>query len=70
MGFTLGASALVLDQIKNLRRPGVGDVHAHFVLRFWRSLTVASRATRRSGSVDRLVLLLAGAPARLAAAGS
>jgi SulP family sulfate permease len=41
VGFTLGASVLlVLDQLKNLLgQSGVGDVHAHFVLRFWRSLT-------------------------------
>jgi sulfate permease, SulP family len=41
VGFTLGASVLlVLDQLKNLLgQSAVGDVHAHFVLRFWRSLT-------------------------------
>jgi SulP family sulfate permease len=41
VGFTLGASVLlVLDQLKNLLgQAAVGDVHAHFVLRFWRSLT-------------------------------
>jgi SulP family sulfate permease len=41
VGFTLGASVLlVLDQLKNLLgQSSVGDVHAHFVLRFWRSLS-------------------------------
>jgi SulP family sulfate permease len=41
VGFTLGASLLlVLDQLKNLLgQKAVGDVHAHFLVRFWRSLT-------------------------------
>ena len=41
VGFTLGASVLlVLDQLKNLLgQSAVGDVHAHFAVRFWRSLT-------------------------------
>ena len=40
VGFTLGASVLlVLDQLKNLLgQSSVGDVHAHFAVRFWRSL--------------------------------
>jgi SulP family sulfate permease len=41
VGFTLGAGTLlVLDQVKNLLGlRAVGDVHAHFLVRFWRSLT-------------------------------
>src|SRR5262245_5130570 len=40
VGFTLGAGTLlVLDQVKNLFGfAAVGDVHAHFLVRFWRSL--------------------------------
>ncbi len=40
VGFTLGAgSLLVLDQIKNLvGMKSIGDVHEHFLLRFWRTL--------------------------------
>ena len=41
VGFTAGASILlVLDQTKNLLgKQSVGDVHDHFLMRFWRSLT-------------------------------
>jgi sulfate permease, SulP family len=41
VGFTAGASLLlVLDQLKNLLgQRAVGDVHDHFLLRFWHSLT-------------------------------
>ena len=41
VGFTAGASALLaLDQLKNLvGLKAVGDAHAHFLVRFWRSLT-------------------------------
>jgi SulP family sulfate permease len=41
VGFTAGASLLlVLDQLKNLvGQRAVGDVHDHFLLRFWHSLT-------------------------------
>lgn len=41
VGFTTGASILlVLDQLKNLLgQKAVGDVHDHFLVRFWRSLT-------------------------------
>jgi SulP family sulfate permease len=41
VGFTLGASVLLgLDQLKNLLgQASIGDVHAHFAVRFWRSLT-------------------------------
>jgi SulP family sulfate permease len=41
VGFTAGASLLlVLDQFKNLLgQRAVGDVHDHFLLRFWHSLT-------------------------------
>lgn len=41
VGFTAGASLLlVLDQMKNLLGlKSVGDVHDHFLLRFWRSMT-------------------------------
>jgi len=41
VGFTAGASVLlVLDQVKNLfGQRVVGDVHDHFLLRFWSSLT-------------------------------
>ena len=41
VGFTAGASLLlVLDQLKNLLgQRAVGDVHDHFLLRFWQSLT-------------------------------
>ncbi len=40
VGFTAGASLLlVLDQLKNLLgQSSIGDVHAHFLLRVWRSL--------------------------------
>ena len=40
VGFTAGASLLlVLDQLKNLLgQSAVGDVHDHFLVRFWRSL--------------------------------
>src|SRR5688572_7023904 len=41
VGFTAGASLLlVLDQLKNLvGQRAVGDVHDHFLMRFWHSLT-------------------------------
>ncbi|MCE9595690.1 MAG: SulP family inorganic anion transporter [Planctomycetes bacterium] len=41
VGFTTGASLLlVLDQLKNLLgQKVVGDVHDHFLVRFWNSLT-------------------------------
>ena len=41
VGFTAGASLLlVLDQLKNLLgQRAVGDVHDHFLVRFWHSLT-------------------------------
>jgi SulP family sulfate permease len=41
VGFTLGASVLlVLDQLKNLLgMASVGDVHDHFLLRFWLTMT-------------------------------
>jgi sulfate permease, SulP family len=41
VGFTAGASLLlVLDQLKNLLgQKAVGDVHDHFLVRFWNSLT-------------------------------
>ena len=41
VGFTVGASMLlVFDQLKNLLgQRAVGDVHDHFLLRFWHSLT-------------------------------
>lgn len=41
VGFTLGAGVLlVLDQLKNLvGLHGMGDVHDHFLVRFWRTLT-------------------------------
>ncbi len=40
VGFTAGASLLlVLDQLKNLLgQKSVGDVHDHFLVRFWRSM--------------------------------
>lgn len=41
VGFTAGASILlVLDQLKNLLGlKSVGDVHDHFLVRFWRTMT-------------------------------
>jgi SulP family sulfate permease len=41
VGFTAGASVLlILDQLKNLLgQRAVGDVHDHFLVRFWESLT-------------------------------
>ncbi len=41
VGFTLGASGLlVLDQLKNLLgMKAVGDVHDHFLVRFWLTMT-------------------------------
>ena len=41
VGFTLGAGSLiVLDQMKNLVGvKAVGDVHDHFLVRFWRTMT-------------------------------
>lgn len=41
VGFTAGASLLlVIDQMKNLLGlKAVGDVHDHFLVRFWRSMT-------------------------------
>ncbi|MBP6574954.1 MAG: SulP family inorganic anion transporter, partial [Flavobacteriales bacterium] len=41
VGFTAGASVLlVLDQMKNLLgKKAVGDVHEHFLMRFWNSMT-------------------------------
>src|SRR5688572_19592290 len=41
VGFTAGASLLlVMDQLKNLLgKRAVGDVHDHFLVRFWSSLT-------------------------------
>jgi SulP family sulfate permease len=53
VGFTAGASLLlVFDQLKNLLgQRAVGDVHDHFLLRFWRSLT-------EGGAVHNSTLLL------------
>lgn len=44
VGFTLGAATLlVLDQMKNLLGlEGAGDVHDHFVYRFWLTMTQAA----------------------------
>lgn len=41
VGFTVGASLLlVIDQMKNLLgKKAMGDVHDHFLVRFWRSMT-------------------------------
>lgn len=41
VGFTAGASLLlVMDQLKNLLgKKSVGDVHDHFLMRFWRTMT-------------------------------
>lgn len=41
VGFTLGAGTLiVLDQMKNLLgKKSVGDVHEHFLIRFWHTMT-------------------------------
>jgi len=41
VGFTLGAGSLiVLDQMKNLLgKKGMGDVHDHFLSRFWQTMT-------------------------------
>ena len=41
VGFTAGASMLlVIDQTKNLLgKKAIGDVHDHFLTRFWRSMT-------------------------------
>jgi sulfate permease, SulP family len=41
VGFTVGASLLlVFDQVKNLLgQSAVGDLHDHFLVRFWHSLT-------------------------------
>ena len=54
VGFTLGASTLlVLDQVKNLLGfAAVGDAHAHFLQRFWGSLSrsLNSRLSRAKPS--------------------
>jgi SulP family sulfate permease len=71
VGFTLGAGTLlVLDQVKNLLGfAPVGDVHAHFLVRFWRSLAEGGplhgpTAAIGLGSIA-LVLALRFAKARL-----
>ena len=53
IGFTLGAGSLiVLDQLKNLLGlKAVGDVHDHFLYRFWRTLT-------EGGDIHQETLLL------------
>jgi SulP family sulfate permease len=57
VGFTAGASLLlVFDQLKNLLgQRAVGDVHDHFLVRFWQSLT-------EGGPVDGTTLLLGLSP--------
>jgi sulfate permease, SulP family len=73
VGFTLGAGTLlVLDQIKNLFGfAAVGDVHAHFLVRFWDTLFEGGpihgpTAAIGLGSIA-LVLALRYAKARLGA---
>ncbi|HTO70111.1 MAG TPA: SulP family inorganic anion transporter [Myxococcota bacterium] len=71
VGFTAGASALLaLDQLKNLvGLKAVGDAHAHFLVRFWRSLTESGGAHGPTAAVGlgsiALVLLLRAGKRRL-----
>ena len=64
VGFTAGASLLlVLDQLKNLLgQRAMGDVHDHFLWRFWQSLTQGGpvhgpTVTIGLGSIALVVLL-------------
>lgn len=63
VGFTLGAgSLLVLDQLKNLLgMQSVGDVHAHFVVRFVRSLTEGGGVQAETAAIGlgTIVIVLA-----------
>jgi SulP family sulfate permease len=71
IGFTAGASVLlVLDQMKNLLGlKAIGDVHVHFLVRFWRTMTQGGSVhgpTLAVGLVSIvLVLLLRVVKARL-----
>jgi sulfate permease, SulP family len=71
VGFTLGAGTLlVLDQVKNLFGfAAVGDVHAHFLVRFWRSLFEGGPVHGATAAIGfasiALVLALRFAKARL-----
>jgi SulP family sulfate permease len=71
VGFTAGASVLLLlDQTKNLLgQKTVGDVHDHFLLRFWNSLTQGGPVHVPTLAVGlgtvALVLLLRAIKARL-----
>jgi sulfate permease, SulP family len=64
VGFTAGASALLaLDQLKNLLGlKAIGDAHAHFLVRFFRSLTESGGVQMETtlvglGSIAAVVLL-------------
>jgi SulP family sulfate permease len=59
VGFTAGASVLlVLDQMKNLLGlKAVGDVHDHFLMRFWLTMAHAASSRRRSPSAPSIVLV-------------
>ena len=63
VGFTAGAgSLLVLDQLKNLLgMKAVGEVHDHFLLRFWRTLTEGGgiHAPTAAVAAGTLALILA-----------
>ena len=71
VGFTAGASVLlVLDQMKNLLGlKAVGDVHAQFLMRFWRTMTEGGAVHGPTVAVGVssivLVLLLRVVKARL-----
>jgi len=62
VGFTAGASVLlVLDQMKNLLGlKAVGDVHSHFLVRFWRTMTEggAVQATTFALGLASILLVL------------
>jgi SulP family sulfate permease len=53
IGFTVGAGALlVLDQLKNLLgMKGVGNVHDHFLHRFWRTLVEGGGLQAETASI-------------------
>lgn len=63
VGFTAGASVLlVLDQMKNLvGLRAVGDVHDHFLVRFWRTMTEggAAHAPTLAMGIGSMALVLA-----------
>ncbi len=60
LGFTTGASVLlVLDQMKNLvGLKAVGDVHDHFLVRFWQTMTQGGPINTATASVGIAAIVL------------